>query len=64
MNQMDIIQMAVYENTICFGRYNTRDPLCTKHCVLRLRCAIEQDQNLRTEMIEDIIGFDSEIKNQ
>ncbi len=40
----------------CFGTYNKNNPLCTKHCALRIRCAIEQDQNLRTELIEELIS--------
>ena len=49
------------EHSDCFGQYNTSDPLCLKHCVLRLRCAIEQDLNLRTEMIEELVGSESEL---
>lgn len=38
----------------CFGDYTKTNPLCAKHCVLRLRCAIEQEQNIRTEMLFDL----------
>lgn len=58
---MNIVQIAANEDSNCFGAYNTSDPLCVKHCVLRLRCAIEQDQNIRTEIIEELIGSDSEL---
>lgn len=58
---MNIVQIAAHEDSNCFGEYNTGDPLCAKHCVLRLRCAIEQDQNIRTEIIEELIGSDIEI---
>lgn len=37
----------------CFGAYDTTNLLCKKHCVLRLRCAIEQDQMMRMEMFEE-----------
>ena len=39
----------------CFGDYNVKNPICHKHCVLRLRCAIEKDQNLRVELLEDLM---------
>ena len=58
---MNIVQIATNDNSNCFGEYNTSDPLCAKHCILRLRCAIEQDQNIRTEIIEELIGSDSEL---
>lgn len=58
---MNIVQIAANDDSNCFGEYNTNDPLCVKHCVLRLRCAIEQDQNIRTEIIEELIGSDSEM---
>jgi hypothetical protein len=43
----------------CFGDYAKSDPLCTRHCVLRLRCAIEQDQNMRMELLEDLMASDA-----
>jgi hypothetical protein len=43
----------------CLGDYNKNNPLCAKHCVLRLRCAIEQDQNVRMELLEELIASDS-----
>lgn len=61
MNQMILSLNAIDDNSDCFGQYNTRDPLCLKHCVLRLRCAIEQDHNLRTEMIEELVASDGEL---
>lgn len=30
--------------------------LCKKYCVLRLRCAIERDQNIRLEILEDLVS--------
>ncbi len=40
----------------CFGDYNSKNPLCAKHCALRLSCAIEQDHNIRTEILEDLVA--------
>jgi hypothetical protein len=37
----------------CFGAYDKTNLLCKKHCVIRIKCAIEQDQILRTEMFEE-----------
>lgn len=45
----------------CFGEYKRSNPLCSKHCALRLRCAIEQDQILRLELIEDLVTIDGQI---
>lgn len=45
----------------CFGEYNKGNPLCAKHCALRLRCAIEQDQNMRLELIEDLVSVEGQI---
>ena len=42
----------------CFGNFDREDPICKKHCVLSLRCAIEQDQNARMELLEDLISVD------
>ena len=42
----------------CFGNFDREAPICKKHCVLRLSCAIEQDQNSRMEILEDLISAD------
>ena len=45
----------------CFGEFNSANRLCAKHCVLRLRCAIEQHQNLRIELIEDLVSAEGQL---
>ena len=42
----------------CFGEYDATDTICKKFCVLRLRCAIENDQNARMELIEDLMSYE------
>ncbi len=51
--------IPVYSDPLdCFGTYNKTNLLCVKHCVMRLRCAIEQDQNMRLELLEDLVAAD------
>jgi hypothetical protein len=50
--------VSSHDHVDCFGSYNKNNPLCAKHCALRIRCAIEQDQNLRTELIDELVGFE------
>ena len=40
----------------CFGNFNIEDPVCKSLCALNLRCAIEQDQNTRMEILEDLVS--------
>ena len=42
----------------CFGEYDAADMICKRFCSLRLRCAIENDQNARIELIEDLMSYD------
>lgn len=42
----------------CFGEHDPEDPVCKRFCALRLRCAIEKDQNVRLELIEDLMSYD------
>lgn len=42
----------------CFGDLDLKDPLCRKHCALRLKCAIEQVEQNRLMQIEDSIFFE------
>lgn len=43
----------------CFGSYRRTDPICRKRCALNLRCAIEQEQNERFEILEELVSSNS-----
>ena len=43
----------------CFGNFNRKDLICKKLCALSLRCAIESDQNIRIELLEELVSTDS-----
>lgn len=40
----------------CFGAYQAGDAVCRKFCALRLRCAIEHEQSMRLEVLEDLVS--------
>lgn len=42
----------------CFGNFNRNNLICKKFCAVNLRCAIERDQNVRLELIEDLVSSD------
>lgn len=42
----------------CFGDLDLNDPICRKHCALRLKCAIEQVEQNRLMQIEDSMNFE------
>lgn len=42
----------------CFGGYQPEDVICRKFCALRLRCAIEHEQSLRLEVLEDLVSYE------
>ena len=46
------------DQTGCFGQYNKEDDICKKLCALRLRCSVEYNQNVRMELIEDLVASD------
>lgn len=39
----------------CFGAFDPADPICRRHCALRLRCAIEREQHHRLRQIEELV---------
>jgi len=43
----------------CFGGFNSNDKVCKKLCALNLRCAIEQEQNTRMELLEELVSENS-----
>jgi hypothetical protein len=40
----------------CFGGFQKDDPICKRFCALRIRCAIQQDQNVRLEIMEELVA--------
>jgi hypothetical protein len=42
----------------CFGNFNRKNQICTKRCALMLRCAIENEQKVRMEVMEDLVASD------
>lgn len=40
----------------CFDSFFIEDSICKNFCVLRLRCAIERDQNIRLEILEELVS--------
>ena len=45
----------------CFAGFSRKKKVCTHYCAIRLRCAIEKDQNMRIELLEDLIGEDDTV---
>lgn len=60
MKRKKIIAPLAIEHLDCFGDYAKANPLCTK-CVLRLRCVIQQEQNLRMELLSDLTTIEGSI---
>jgi hypothetical protein len=49
----------------CFGEFNLTDPVCSNHCALRIRCAVENELNTKMELLEDLIsGTDDMLRLQ
>jgi hypothetical protein len=50
--------MTLDDHVGCFGDFDVDDSICRRFCVLSIRCAIEQDQNARMELLEELVSFD------
>lgn len=46
----------------CFGNFDMEDLMCRKFCALNLCCAIERDQNIHLELLEDDVAYTEGIK--
>lgn len=55
MKKKNISGLELDDYLGCFGNFNRRNPVCKKFCAVNLRCAIERDQNVRIELIEDLV---------
>ena len=52
-------QISISDHLGCLGNFNIEDPLCKKLCALNLRCAIDRNKNVRLELLEDLISYNS-----
>ena len=50
------VKMMLGERFTCFGEFDLQDRICRGYCALRIRCAVEKDQNTRLELMEDVIS--------
>lgn len=64
MNNMVYTVISTIEQAECFGDYDKHNPLCSNYCVIRLRCAIEQDNNMRNEVLEELFASEGTSVNQ
>ena len=53
------LELSLDQYLGCFGRYRKTDSICRQRCALSLRCAIENDQNERFEMLEELVSASS-----
>ena len=58
MKKEEISKISFDDHLGCFGNFRRTDKICNKLCALRLRCAIEHDQNIRLELFDDLFGED------
>ena len=50
--------IMIDEHLGCFGDFDSDKPICRRFCALSIRCAIENDQNARMELLEELVSFD------
>ncbi|RLB83852.1 MAG: hypothetical protein DRH24_06405 [Deltaproteobacteria bacterium] len=43
----------------CLGDFDIQNPICKKHCVLSLRCAVEKERNFRLEILEELVSSEN-----
>jgi hypothetical protein len=46
----------------CFGSFQSNDPICRDYCAIRIRCAIERDQAILLEFLEESASGDDQLQ--
>jgi hypothetical protein len=66
MDKITVRRTPATIHTGCFGNFRFEDTVCRKHCAIRIRCAIERDEKMLLEFVEemDVGGDDSFLKFQ
>lgn len=42
----------------CYGNFSVSDFVCREFCALSIRCAIEHDQGVQLEILEELVDTD------
>ena len=58
MKREFIDNSLVADHLGCFGNFNLEDPICKTFCTINIRCAIERDQNVRIEILQELASSD------
>jgi hypothetical protein len=59
MKRITVQCAAATIHTGCFGNFRFGDAVCRKHCAIRIRCAIERDEKMLLEVVEEMdVGGD------
>ena len=58
MKREFIDNSLVADHLGCFGNFNLEDPTCKTFCTINIRCAIERDQNVRIEILQELASSD------
>ncbi len=48
--------MAFDSHLGCFGEFDIEDAVCRRLCALNLRCAIEKEDKIQMDLLEDLMG--------
>jgi hypothetical protein len=50
----ELLDMVSGDFLGCMEEFNVQDRMCMKHCALSLRCAIESQHHIRSEILEEM----------
>ena len=66
MEKITVQSAAAAVHAGCFGNFRFEDAVCRKRCAIRIRCAIERDEKMLLEFVEemDVGGDDLFLKFQ
>ena len=59
MGKNTVQRVAATTHAGCFGNFRFEDAVCRKHCAIRIRCAIERDEKMLLEFVDEMdVGGD------
>ena len=59
MKKKMINNISLDDHLGCFSTFDINDIICKKYCSIRLRCSIESDQNIKFEILNDLVFSDA-----
>ncbi|MFO7751293.1 MAG: hypothetical protein R6V54_14485 [Desulfobacteraceae bacterium] len=58
LNRESTLKADAMDDLDCFGEFDKHDRICSRHCGVSIRCAIETNENPKVDILDHIMEME------